>query len=175
MLEQWDRLSGNELLLTSCSKGFLHSSHRMDKGLLPLWEPHSASLSPCPLLPPILGLAEPPPGTPFCSQLFCSVQWCLGCLRLRTCYLGLLFVHHLPSWGLWLPTARHPPGAARKGVRLPRAPEVLTGRGFSPTPFISPRAPNSSRELQGDIPRLNSSRGQQSRAQIYKVRQGLIS
>jgi hypothetical protein len=135
------------------------------------------------------GTDQGAPGTPFCSQLFCRVQQCLGCPRLRTCYLWSLWgpetsgcplsppnPSHPPSAGiLWLPTARHPPGAARKGVRLPRAPEVLTGRGFSPTPFISPRAPNSSRELQGDIPRLNSSRGQQSRAQIYKVRQGLIS
>ena len=40
---------------------------------------------------------EQPLGPSFCSQL--GVQRCLGCPRLRTWYLRLPLVHHLPSWG----------------------------------------------------------------------------
>jgi hypothetical protein len=39
-------------------------------------------LSPCPLLSSALGLTKLSPGPPLCSQIFCSVQGCLGCLRL---------------------------------------------------------------------------------------------
>jgi hypothetical protein len=54
---------------------------------------HPAPLSPCSLLPSALGLTEPPLGPPFCSQVFCGIQRCLRCPKLRTCYL----------WPLWGP------------------------------------------------------------------------
>ena len=120
MLEQWDRLSPNEPS-NLLSEAFLCSSHGPDQGLSPLWEPHSASLSPCPLLPSALGLTEPPLGSPFCSQQFLGVQRCLGCPRLRTWCLGLPIVHHTPSWGQGLHIARQPPGATWKACSNPSA------------------------------------------------------
>ena len=76
-------------------------------------------LSPCPLLPSAPGLTEQLLGSPFCSQLFCSVQRCLGYPRLKTWYLGLPLVHHPPSWDPWLPTARHLPEDKWKSCSSP--------------------------------------------------------
>jgi hypothetical protein len=110
-------LSPNEL--TSFQKAFVRSSHELVQGLALVWEPPSITLSPCPLLPSSPGLTELSRGPPFCSQLLCSIQRCLGCLRLWTWYLGLSLVHHPPSWGQWLHIAKHPPGVVWKACNNP--------------------------------------------------------
>ena len=154
MLEQWDRLSPNEPS-NLLSEAFLCSSHGPDQGLSPLWEPHSASLSPCPLLPSALGLTEPPLGSPFCSQQFLGVQRCLGCPRLRTWCLGLPIVHHTPSWGQGLHIARQPPGATWKACSNPSAsagPEHQNSGGtrvFSHSLFPPCSLPHRRAELDG--------------------------
>ena len=101
MLEQWDRRSPNKPRLASQQKAFLLSSHGPDQGLSPTWEPPSTPSPPAfsSLWPSDDGVAPPPRGPPICSQLFRGVQRCLGCMRLRTCCLGLPLVHPPPSWG----------------------------------------------------------------------------
>ena len=151
MLERWDRLSPNEPCLTSHQKVFLHSSHRLDQELLPVWEPPSTSLFPCPLLPLAPGMTELPLAPPFHSQLFCGVHRCMGCPKLGTWCLGLPLVHHPPSWGPWLHTARHSPRAAWKACGSPPSsahPEHRNSDGtralsHSPLP-PTPTAPQSS-------------------------------
>jgi hypothetical protein len=51
--------------LTFHQRVFLYSSQGLDQRLLPVWEPHSASFSPCPLLPSSPGMTKPPLGPPF--------------------------------------------------------------------------------------------------------------
>jgi hypothetical protein len=97
VLERWNRLSSNELCLTSCRKAFLSSSHRPDQGLLPTWEPPSTPLSLYSLLPLTLGLTylhPTPHPLPHSVLSFFKVS---GMLRMRTCYLRLPLVHHPPS------------------------------------------------------------------------------
>ena len=50
---------------TSRQKAILCSSHGPDQGLSPVWEPPSARLSPCSLLPSGLGMTEQPLRPPF--------------------------------------------------------------------------------------------------------------
>lgn len=91
--------------------------------------------SPCPLLISTLGMSKPPPGHPFCSQLFHHVQWCLGCLL-----LGLPLVHSLPSWG---PEAFHSHvESVLQSIRicLSRALELWQEAGLIPPPLF-PRCP----------------------------------
>ena len=140
MLGQWDRLSPNELCLTSNLKAFLQSSHRQTKDSA-LRENHPAPPIPCPLLPSAPGLSERPLGLPFCSQLFCSAHWCLGCLRLRTWCLRLPLCPpptELGFRGFPQPNTYQGPRGKHAAVQHPPAQSsgTLVGRGFSPTLFI---------------------------------------
>ena len=90
---------------------------------------------------------NPPPGAPICSQLFCCVQRCLGCPRLRTCYLGLPLFQSPLRWDGGFPQPDTYPQPSGKCVAvLPCLPAqstgTLAGHGFSPTPFtpLSPGA-----------------------------------
>ena len=102
-------------------------------------------LSSCPLLPSAPGMSELPPWlAPICSQLFQSVQRCLGYLRLITCYLGLPYIHpplptELGSSGFPQPDT-HTGLRGKRALDLPHPPTqstgTLVGCEFSPTPFI---------------------------------------
>jgi hypothetical protein len=105
-----------------------------------MWERPSQPCSPCPLL-----LSPPPPGSPFCSQLFSCIQRCLGCLRLRTWYPKTAPCPPPTELG----SSDFPqPGIHRGCVEsmwcgslwcLPaQSTRTLAGHGFSPIPFILP-------------------------------------
>lgn len=104
----------------------------------------STPLSPCPPLPSVSGLTELPLGGPhsiLSSSAVSSIVW-----DPEGWYLGLLLFHHLPSWSLWLPIARHPPRLLGKHEavlqQLPaKNTGTLAGHGYSPTPFITPAFP----------------------------------
>jgi hypothetical protein len=130
MLERWDVLSPNQLSLTSCQKAILYSSHGPDQRLLHMWEPSSALLSPCPLLPSSLGRVSPQGSYSVLSSSIFSV----GYLSLGTWYLGLPLVQYPPCAVSW---------ATRKVCAvLPHPPTqstaTLVGCGFSPTPLFPP-------------------------------------
>ena len=122
--------------LTSHQKVFLCCIHGLDYGLLPAWEPLSASSLPA--LSSLISGASAPRGPLFCSQLCDSAVSSLGCWRLRTWYLGLPLVHHLPCGvsGLTQPDAHLGPRGKHAAV-FP-CPSVqstgsLAGRVLSPS------------------------------------------
>jgi hypothetical protein len=93
--------------------------------------------SPCHLCPSALGMTQLPL---ICSQLFCgSVQWWLGCPRLRTCCLGLPLVHPRLRRGPVPSHSQTPTRSCMESLRLssqirpPRAPELWWDEGFFPT------------------------------------------
>jgi hypothetical protein len=88
--------------------------------------------------PPFSPGAKCCPGPLFCSQLIAVSS--VGCQRLRTWYLGLPLVHHLPCGVSGLTQLDAHPGPCGKRAQssrvcLPRAPELWR---FSPTPFFPP-------------------------------------
>jgi hypothetical protein len=78
------------------------------KHLLPLTSPRFSPWAQC-----------RPGGGGAHSVLSSSTVSSVGCWKLGTWCLGLHLVHHPLSWDQWLPTARHPPGAAWKACRTP--------------------------------------------------------
>lgn len=103
--------------------------------------------SPCPLLFSAPGLIEPPLGTPLCSQLFCDIQWHLGCPRLRTCCLWaspeILDCSLSTPRGLGLPASHSqtPTLVAQRAhgsstPHLPTQSPKALARGRSPTPLF---------------------------------------
>jgi hypothetical protein len=109
---------------------------------------HPGPPSPHALPPPLApGLTKPPPGAPI---QFSVLPWCSevsGLLKAENLYLGLPLVHHLPSWDSVASHSQTPTRpswkACRKHVAILLGPpaqstRTLVGRGFSPTPFISP-------------------------------------
>jgi hypothetical protein len=99
----------------------------------------------------VLGMTEPPPGPPFCSQLFLSVQLHLRCPRLRICYIWPLRGPETSDCPLYtsmgwvhsfLQPDTHPGPHGKHEAILPCPPTqsigTLVGHGFSPTPFIPP-------------------------------------
>jgi hypothetical protein len=105
--------------LTSHQKVFLCCIHGLDYGLLPAWEPLSASSLPA--LSSLISGASAPRGPLFCSQLCDSAVSSLGCWRLRTWYLGLPLVHHQPCGVSGLHSQVNPPGGVlhEKHVQSP--------------------------------------------------------
>jgi hypothetical protein len=149
VLERWDRLSPKEPCLTSCLKAFLCSSHELTKDS-PLWKPPSApSLFALPSLR-TWGWWSCPPGPPFCSQLFLGVQLCLGCPRLRTCYLWPPWGPETSDWPLFTPKGwvrsfpqpeTHPGSREKHAAILLHPPGTLAERGFSPALFPHAQCP----------------------------------
>jgi hypothetical protein len=134
--EWWDRLSPNQLRLTSYQNAILCSSHGPDQRLLPMWEPSSAPLT-CPLLP-----SSPGPsaivGPLFCSQLLRHIQ------RRGYIYMGLPLVHHplcevsgLTQPDIWgrEETVRSPPTSAHPEHWNAGRTRVLSHFPLSPTPM----------------------------------------
>ena len=120
-----------------------------------MWEPPSAPLYPCPLLPSALGLTERSPSPSFCSQLFQGVQRYMRYPRLGTWCLGLPLIHYPPSWGQWLHTARSPSGASWKASSSPLLSACPEHRNsgqtralFLPAPSPKPTAPQPATATQ---------------------------
>ena len=141
MLERWDRLSPKELHLTSHWKAFLCSSHGLDQGLSPTWEPSSA-LSPCPLLPSPPGPSAAP-GSLFCSQLLHHIQG--GMPEAENLVPGAAPCPPPVVWGQWLNTARCPPGLCGKHPAvLPCLPAQSTGTLAGASSLLLPSSPTPS-------------------------------
>jgi hypothetical protein len=116
-------------------------------------------LSPCPLLPSALGMTELAQGLgvgwgwgAFCSQLFCDIQLCLGCPRLRICYFWAQWGPETSDCPLSIPWQAgchgfpqpdtHQGLCGKHATVLPsllaQSTGTLVGYRFSPIPFIPP-------------------------------------
>ena len=108
-------------------------------------------LSSCPLLSSALGMTELPSWLPLYSQLFHSVQRCLGCPRLTTSYSDLSEAERprtvtCPPSGGQSSVASHSQTPTQElmesmlqssHICLPKAPELWWDMGFLPLPLFS--------------------------------------
>lgn len=141
MLEQWHRPSPNDQRLIShrkASQCFQPLDRTNDSHLCG----NHIALSP-PHFPPLSGggLTELPPGPLLHSQLFCYIQWSLGCLRLRTPETART---PSPLAGVWQPQKAQPLSSrsfvgscSSSPPRLPtQIPRALAGAPPWPTPLF---------------------------------------
>lgn len=125
-----DRLSPKEPCLTSPGRPSRPATDQIKDSRLSGNYPVAPLFLCSPLFGPKAGQAAH--GDPLCSQLFCGVQWSLGCPRLRTCCL----------WPWTAPYLLPPtPWAGVRGFQQPDTHLVLCGKLAAVLLVCPPRAP----------------------------------
>jgi hypothetical protein len=137
VLGGWDRLSSNELLLTSLQKSLPVLQPRTRLKTLACVGTTQRPLSPSTLSPYLHSLV--PPRGPYSVPSSSAVS-SMGCQRLRTWYWELPLVHPPTMWGSvalhrQMPTQGHVESIQQSShVHLPRAQELWPVTGSLPTP-----------------------------------------